>query len=311
MTHCRPLVRLALLGAFFLAAQAAPVRAQDAAKPPQTPKPASAAPSTGNAEILRKIEAYLRDTYAWGPEVHLTVGAMKESPVAGLLETLVDIDVSGQKETAKFYISRDGQHLLRAEVTDLSRNRTAEAMKAIELAGAPSTGDPKAAITIVEFADFECPVCKQFHDAVRAVLPNYPQARLVFKDFPLENIHPWAKTASIAARCAYQQDPKAFWTFYDRIYDDQPVISAENAWAKMTDFASQAGLNADTFKSCMAGPEAAAAVDASFDNGRKLEVNSTPTVFINGRRMVGADPAQLEQFIRYELEQQKSKTKTR
>ena len=69
----------------------------------------------------------------------------------------------------------------------------------------------------------------------------------------------------------------------------------------MTDYAAQAGLDANSFKSCMASPEAAAAVNASHANGQKLEVNSTPTVFVNGRRMVGADTRLLEQFINYEL----------
>lgn len=314
MTHHRLVASLALLSAFCLTARVSSVRAQQSTKPAQPPKAAGAAaapPASTNADIPKKIELYLRDLYAWGPEVRLVVGPLEESPITGLLETRVDLDLAGQKESAKFYVTRDAKYLLRGEITDLSRDQAAETVKMIQLADAPSTGDPKATVTVVEFADFQCPVCKQFHDSARAVLPNYPQVRLVFKDFPLENIHPWAKTASIAARCTYQQDPKAFWTFYDRIYDDQPVISPENAWAKMTDFAAQASLNLDTFKACMAGPEAAAAVDASFENGRKLEVSSTPTVFINGRRMIGADAAQLEQFIRYELEQQKAKAKSR
>jgi protein-disulfide isomerase len=74
----------------------------------------------------------------------------------------------------------------------------------------------------------------------------------------------------------------------------------------MTDFAGQAGLNPDGFKACMASAEAGAAVDASRANGQQLEVNSTPTVFVNGRRLIGADPHALEQYIQYELAQQKS-----
>ena len=73
----------------------------------------------------------------------------------------------------------------------------------------------------------------------------------------------------------------------------------------MTDFAAQAGLNPDGFKACMAGAEAGAAVDASRENGQQLEVNSTPTVFVNGRRLIGADPHALEQYIQYELAHQK------
>jgi protein-disulfide isomerase len=168
-------------------------------------------------------------------------------------------------------------------------------------------GDKNAPVTIVEYSDFQCPVCKNLHDVLRGILPNYTgKVRVVFKDFPIEQLHPWARTAAIAGRCAYQQEPKSFWKMYDLVYDNQEVISTANAWTKMTDYANQSGLNADAFKSCMASPEPNAAVDASRENGQKLDVNSTPTVFVNGRRMVGSDQRLLEQYINYELAQQRS-----
>jgi protein-disulfide isomerase len=209
-------------------------------------------------------------------------------------------------ETAKLYVSKDGKYLIRGEVSELSKDPLAENRARIQLKDAPSLGDPKAQVTVVEFSDFECPVCRSLHDALRGMLPNYPQVRVVFKDFPLEALHPWARTAALAGRCAYQQDPNAFWRLYDAIYDNQEIISAENAWSKMTEYAGQARLNADTFRACMAGPEAAAAVEASRANGQQLEVNSTPTVFVNGRRLVGADAHLLERYIQYELAQTKS-----
>jgi protein-disulfide isomerase len=92
---------------------------------------------------------------------------------------------------------------------------------------------------------------------------------------------------------------------YDLIYDNQDIISAATAWTKMMDYAGQSGLEAETFKSCMASPEAGAAVNASRANGQQLDVNSTPTVFVNGRRIVGADAHLLEQYINYELAQLK------
>ncbi len=90
---------------------------------------------------------------------------------------------------------------------------------------------------------------------------------------------------------------------YDFIYDNQEIISAANAWTKMLDYAGQSGLQADTFKSCMASPEAGEAINASRANGQLLDVNSTPTVFVNGRRIVGTDARILEQYINYELDQ--------
>ncbi len=159
---------------------------------------------------------------------------------------------------------------------------------------------------MVEFSDFECPVCEEpSTTCFRASWSTYPQVRLVFKDFPLEQ-HPWARSAAVAGRCAYNQEPKAFWKLYDLIYDNQDIISPENSYAKLTDYASQLSLNPDTFKSCLVSPEAAAAVEASQANGLALQVSSTPTIFINGRRIVGADPHVVEQNIKYELEQQKT-----
>jgi protein-disulfide isomerase len=93
---------------------------------------------------------------------------------------------------------------------------------------------------------------------------------------------------------------------YDGFYDSQELVSAANAWDKAVDFASQAGLDQAAFKSCLASPEAAAAVDASVANARLLEVTSTPTIFVNGRRVVGADVATIERYIQFELTDKKT-----
>lgn len=259
---------------------------------------ATAAPT----QAQKNIEAYLRNLYAFGPDVKLLVGPLKESPVEGMFETNIDVTIGENKENARFYVSKDGKFLFRGELSDMTKDPLAENLAQIRMNDAPALGDPKAPVTIVEYSDFECPVCRSLHDAMRNILPNYGnKVRVIFKDFPLEQLHPWARTAAIAGRCAYQQKPDAFWKLYDLIYDNQEVISAANAWGKMVDYASQSGLDADAFKSCMAGPEAGAAVNASHANGEKLEVNSTPTVFVNGRRMVGADANLLQQYINYEL----------
>lgn len=273
----------------------------------QQPSPA-APPATRDAEVRKKIEAYFRNLYAWGPEVKLTVGPLKETNLAGLEEATVHLILGEQKDSTKVYVTRDGKYMFHGEPADLTKDPLAQVNAILKIEGAPSTGDPKAPVTLVEFADFQCPVCKNLHDVLKTLLPKYPQARLVFKDFPIAQIHPWAQTASVAARCAYNQNPKAFWFFYDHIYADQPLISAENAWDKMTDYAGQAGLDPAAFKTCLTSPDAANAIEASLQNGRELEVNSTPTLFVNGRRMVGADASQIEQFIRYELQHETSKT---
>jgi len=271
----------------------------------QTAPPTSATQSAAAATspIQKKVEDYLRHLYAFGPDTAVHVAVPKDTDIPGLQEVTIQVKVGDNRESAKFYVSKDGKYLLRGDLSELSRDPLAEMRAQLQLNDAPSIGDPKAPVTLVEFSDFQCPVCRTLHDVLRGLLPKYPGVRVVFKDFPLDQIHPWARTAAIAGRCAYQQDPKAFWKMYDLIYDSQDVISPANAWGKMTDYAGQAGLNEEAFKSCMAGPEAPAAIEASRANGIAVEVQSTPTVFVNGRRMVGADARTLEQFLNYELAQ--------
>jgi len=271
------------------------------------PQAASAAPSgTGQLPIQKTVEAYLRNLYAFGPDTEVKVGAPKDIGVEGLQEVDIEVKVGENHETGKVYVTKDGKFMFRGELSDLSKDPLAENRAQLQTKDSPSLGPANASVTVVEFSDFECPVCRRLHDSLRTLLPNYPQVRVVFKDYPLEQIHPWARTAALAGRCSYQQAPAAFWKMYDLIYDSQDVISAENAWGKMTDFAAQAGLNPDAFKACMAGPEAGAAVDASRANGVQLEVGSTPTIFVNGRRIVGADARTIEQYIKFELDQRKA-----
>jgi protein-disulfide isomerase len=276
----------------------------------QQPQSGSSGSSVSAASGIQKtIEAYLRHVYAFGPETKLAFSPLKETGVPGLLETTVELKIEDNQQSATLYVSKDGKYLLRGELSDLTKDPLAEARAKLQTQDAPVLGDPKAPVKLVEFSDFECPVCRNLHDALRGLLPNYPQVQVIFKDFPLEQLHPWARTAALAGRCAYLQDPKAFWKLYDLIYDGQDLISAANAWTKMNDFAGQVGLDPERFKSCLASPEAAAAVDASRANGHQLDVASTPTMFVNGRRIVGVDPRVIEQYIQYEIAHSKTAEK--
>lgn len=284
-----------LLTATLLAVTFASIAAAQSAPPAATP-----------SALQKSVEAYLRNAFALGPDVQITVGAPTEIGNSGLMETSIDVKTDQGADKVKMYVTKDGHYLLRGEVSDLTKDPLLENTSKMDLKGAPVLGDPKATITIVEYGDFECPVCRNLHDALRGILPNYPQVKLIFKDYPLDALHPWARTAALGGRCVYQQNPTAFWKYYDYIYDQQDLISASNIYDKVVDFTGQNALNADTLKACMAGPQAAAEVDASIANGNLLEVRSTPTIFVSGRRVVGADPHTIQQYIDYELAQQKS-----
>jgi protein-disulfide isomerase len=130
-------------------------------------------------------------------------------------------------------------------------------------------------------------------------LPHHPEIRLVFKQYPLTDIHPWAMTAAIASLCAYQQNPAAFWKMHDAIFDAQDVISPSNVWDKMQDLATQFGLQPDAYKACVINPETTSQVQATIEEGHILAINATPTTFVNNRRVVGPDKSMIDQYITF------------
>ena len=262
---------------------------------PKTAESSAVKPGTVEA----RVEQYLRNLYAWGQTFDVKVGPAKPSPIPELLEVPVTVSMNGQSDTAVVYVSKTGNFLLRGELTAMSVDPFADIRSKLHVGTSPSMGPEDAKITLIEFADFECPSCRQLDLILRDLLPRHPEVRLVFKHYPLTDIHPWAMTAAIATQCAYQQSPAAFWKMHDAIFDAQDLISPSNVWDKMLDLASQEGLTADSYKACMINPETASQVKANIEEGHSLTITATPTTFVNARRVVGPDKSIMEQYISF------------
>ena len=274
-----------------------------AAQAPSAQAPPSAAPgiSPEQARLLKSAEAFVRHFFGWGPDVPVTLGPLKSSASTEFYTVPIEVKVGEQTQRGEVYVSKDGKTLLRGEIYDMSADPFAANRDKVHIDGNPSKGPADAAVTLVEFSDFECPHCRELYEELKVIEPRYPQVRIVYKDFPLTSIHPWAQTAALGGRCAYQQSPTAFWKMHDAIFDSQDLISTENVWDKLVGFATAAGLDGDTFRACLSSPDAQKAVDANHADGVALDVNSTPTVFINGRPMVGGDAESLSRMIDFEL----------
>jgi protein-disulfide isomerase len=262
--------------------------------------PGAAVPTSDQAQLLKNTEAFVRNLFAWGPDFAVKLGPLGPSPSADFYQVPLTVTVHDQTDTGTVFVSKDGKTFLRGEMFDTSLNPYAENLKKLRLDGDPSTGPAKAKITMVEFSDFECPHCRELYENLKTLLPEHPEIRLIFKNYPLTQIHPWAETAAIGARCAYIQNPDAFWKVSGLIFDNQDVISAENVWDKLNEFATQAALDQATFKSCLTSKEAKDAVDNNRREGESLSVTSTPTVFINGRPIAGGDKSTIIQYLTYE-----------
>jgi len=295
-------VRSAIVTAAALLVSVIPCSGQaQPTTPPPAPAPAQAAVTPEQARLLKSAEVFVRHFFGWGADVKVNLGPLRAAVSPEFYAVPIQVTVGEQTQTGEVYVSKDGKTLLRGEMYDMSADPFADNRAKAHLEGNPSKGPADARVTLVEFSDFECPHCRELYEELKAVEARYPQLRIVYKDFPLTSIHPWAQTAALGGRCAFEQSPAAFWKVHDSIFDNQDVLSTENVWDKLVEFATAAGLNADTFKACLSSPDAEKAVDANRADGVALDVSSTPTVYVNGRPLVGGDVETLDRFIDFEL----------
>ena len=290
--------KLMVCAVFFLAVWQLPSAAQTAPGKEKSPAPkATESPSEKSVSVETRVEKYLRNLYAWGPTYTVKVGPSKSSPIADLLEVPVTVSMGEQSDTAVVYVSKAGNFLIRGELTDMSVDPFAAIRSKLQVGNSPTLGPEDAKITLFEFADFECPSCRQLDLVLRDLLPRHPEVRLVFKHYPLTDIHPWAMTAAIASQCAYEQSPAAFWKMHDAIFDAQEAINPSNVWDKLQELAAQLGLNSEAYKACIINPETTARVQTTIGEGHALTITATPTTFVNGRRLVGPDKPTIEQYL--------------
>lgn len=297
--------KLFLIAVLFLApfrlsslSQSTPAK-QGSPTPDAYDSKSDAAKSPGPETLETRVEKYLRNLYAWGSDYEVKVGTPKPSPIADLLEVPITVSKAGQSDTASVYVSKAGRYMVRGELTDMTLDPFADVAAKLHVGNSPTLGPADARVTLIEFADFECPACRQLDLILRDLLPKHPEARLVFKQFPLTDIHPWAMTAALATQCAYEQNPAAFWKMHDAIYDAQDTITPDDAWDKFLDLATQNGLNVETYKACMADPATTAQVDSTIEEGHTLTITATPTTFVNNRRTVGPNRDALSQYLSY------------
>jgi len=161
----------------------------------------------------------------------------------------------------------------------------------LDLAGAQVRGPNAAPVTLVEFSDFHCPFCRQVQPVLIQILQKYgTRVRLVYKDMPIDGLHPQARGVAEAARCAADQG--RFWEFHDKVYANPPDGSA----GRLQDYASQVGIDAQRFEACRSSRKHESGVQRDVQEGADLGITGTPAFFVNGRFLSGSQP--FETFTR-------------
>jgi protein-disulfide isomerase len=178
---------------------------------------------------------------------------------------------------ASYLVEKVRAGLTKPQVEASYRARfAADQVKPIALEGSPSMGPPDAAVTIVEWADFECPACRAAFPVVEAFLKKNPDVRFVFKNFPLE-MHQNAESAARSAMAADRQGK--FWEMHHALFSSAEPLTA----AQQTGIAKQLGLDLKQFEKDQRSEVVADAVSRDKKQGRDVELSGTPTIYINGR----------------------------
>lgn len=271
------------------------------------------AAQANSPEVNQRIERQIRASFGerMPPSVGITVGARTPSTdFPGYDKVTVSLAQGERKQEIDFLLSKDGNTLVRVSKYDLTKDPFAETMKKIDVKGRPVRGNKDAKVTIVNYDDLQCPFCSRMHSALaEQVLKAYgDRVKIVYKDFPLTEIHPWAVHAAVDANCLASQNSDAFWDFADYAHANQKQITSteqkppyKEQFATLDKAAIEIGQRRNVqmipLQACIKA-QSDTAVLASMKEAMELGVSATPTIFVNGERVDGAVPlAELQAMI--------------
>ena len=259
-----------------------------------------AAQSAAPTETTKAIERQVRVFYSIPPAVKILVGASKPSEFNNYDELTITFDSGdNKKQDYQFLLSKDHKTLVRLTKMDLTKDPYAELMKKIDVTGRPTRGNKNAKVVAVNYDDFECPFCSRMHQELfPQLLKEYgDRIQIVYKDFPLKDIHPWAIHAAVDANCLAAQSTDAYWGFADYIHSNQPEVNSQKGreaqFAAVDKIAADQGqknnVDAAKLQACMKAQNDQA-VRASMQEAESLGLSATPTMFVNGEKIDGAVP---------------------
>lgn len=219
----------------------------------------------------------------------------KPAEAPGFTEVTVLLNTAQGDQVLNFFVSPDGKFALIGQLMDFGADPFVRYRAALQKADGPSKGPKNAPVTIVEFADLECPACKAALPSIEKMQTENANVRVIFQNFPLEKLHPWAARAALYVDCLKTDDVVA-WKFIDGVYEHQQDINEQNADDSLKKYAGEAGADAAKTAGCIADPKTRANVQASEKLGEGLAITSTPTLFINGRKVSSFNSLPAETF---------------
>ena len=236
-----------------------------------------------------EIIQHVRQEFKVPETTTLAVGPFHDSGFPNFLAMTVAAQSDKGKQTEDFYATSDNHVFVMGKILNLGVDLRREALRTIVTTNQPSQGPAHAPVTIVEYADLECPMCGKLHLFLENdLLPKYgDKVRLIFKEFPLVQIHDWSLTAAIANECVYKLKPEAFAPYRTLVFQNQSTTNATNVRDNLLAYADQVGVDRSSLAGCLDSKASMPRIDEGTSEAKTLGVQSTPTCFINGRMLVG------------------------
>jgi protein-disulfide isomerase len=279
---------------------AAPSVAQPSAvppAPPAAPVPADPFPPanprffTAASPTADTVDAFLKQLWGYDPSRIYRVMAIQPTAASGV--SMVTVFVSSTAAGAKvqslvFYVLPDGQHAIAGDsgVIAFGANpfaATAELLRA--RADGATRGAAAKALELVEFADLQCPHCKEAQPIMDQIVKDFPKAHVVFQLFPLVDIHPSAFKAAAYGICVQKQSNDAFFKYADAVFATQDSLAPATDDGLLKTAAAGAGVNVDAVATCAASAATKAIVDADIKLAFDAGIDETPTLVVNGRAL--------------------------
>jgi protein-disulfide isomerase len=335
--HFRSKSGLSLLACSLMVLSAAAARGQEG-QAPAAPAPAApseqAAPGaaaaapvklpepdpknfTADSPTKETVDAFLRQFWGYDPNRIWQVEAVEKTQAPGVSKVVVAVAQKNSQQQAgglTFFVTPDGKHLIAADdVLPFGEHPFEEARKTLETeANGPSKGAPGKQLLMVEFADYQCPHCKEAEATIEKLLQDFPNAHFVFENYPLVSIHSEAYKAASYSECAAKLGGNdAFFKFSSAVFAAQENLTPATSDQALRDASTKAGLDPIKMAACSTSADAKSALDASIKLAKDLNVNQTPTLYVNGRGLpLGAVPYEtLKQIVTFQAGQDAAASK--
>lgn len=284
MNYIRNLARNTLLSIVVLGLSVTPGWAQTkaaSASPSATASSAAALPSEAT------VDGFLKQMFGWNQDLTWKIAEIKPAEAPGFAEVTAVFNTPQGQQIFRLFVTPDQKFALTGDIVPFGADPFAAARADLRAANGPVHGPADAAVTIVEFGDLECPACKAAQPNISKLMEAEPKARLIYQNYPLESIHKWSLLGAKYLDCVAQENTEAVWKFISTVYEHQGEITPETAESMLKGYAKEAGAEPAAVAACLVKPETEKRVRESVTLGTKLGVTSTPTFFINGRKVVG------------------------